>query len=95
MGLHLLPSVACVVSLNEEVSFWSWCHHLWGNRRRGLCGRNVLHPWCGHGESERAPRAVPSGGREAGASFPTRCCEELLGGVLDPGLSWGRCPVAS
>jgi hypothetical protein len=60
-----------------------------------LCDGDVLHPWCSCVGSVRGPRATPSGGREAKASFPTQRHEELLGGVLNHGPSWGQCPAVS
>jgi hypothetical protein len=94
-SLDLLPSVTSMASLDREVGFRPWCHRPQGNHHHGLCGYSILHPWCGCGESERAPHAAPSGGREAEASFPGRCHEELLGGVLDHGPPWSRCPAVS
>jgi hypothetical protein len=38
---------------------------------------------------------MPSGRREAEASFPTWCHEELLSGVLNHGPPRGRCPTTS
>jgi hypothetical protein len=38
---------------------------------------------------------MPFGGRVVEPSFPTQCSEELLGGVLDHGLLWGRRPTMS
>jgi hypothetical protein len=38
---------------------------------------------------------APSGRREAEASFPAWCREELLSGVLNHGPPQGRCPTAS
>jgi hypothetical protein len=59
-GMHLLPSMVSMVSSNMEDGFWPQHSFPLGNRHRGLHGRSVLHPWCGHGESERCPRAVLS-----------------------------------
>jgi hypothetical protein len=35
------------------------------------------------------------GGGEVEASFPARCHEEFLSGVIDHGPSWGRCLAAN
>jgi hypothetical protein len=45
--------------------------------------------------AKEPPRAAPSGGRVAEASFPARHREELLSGVLNCGLMWGRYPTTS
>jgi hypothetical protein len=69
-GLHLLPHVMSVTSLKMKVGFPPWRYHPWGNRRRGLSGRSVLHPWHGCDGSERSPRVAPSGRWVSEAPFP-------------------------
>jgi hypothetical protein len=45
-------------------------------------------------EQAMAPRCA-FWAREAEASLPTRCHEELLGGVLDQGPPQGECPAVN
>jgi hypothetical protein len=95
MGLRLFPSGTSLASLDGEADFRPQRHRLWGNRRCGMCGRSVLHPWCFRVESEQCPRAAPYGGREVEASFPARCHEELFNGILDICPPWGGCPTVN
>jgi hypothetical protein len=53
---------------------------------------DVLQPWCSCVGSERGPSVMPSGGREAEASFSTQRREELSGGVLNHGPPRGLMP---
>jgi hypothetical protein len=70
MGLRLLPFMTSVALPERGVGLWPRRYRPWGKHHHGLCGRSVLHPWCGRARSEHAPRATSSGGREAEASFP-------------------------
>jgi hypothetical protein len=70
MGLRPLPFVTNMASLGGEVGFRPRRRYPWGKPHRGLQGWSILHPLVGCGGSERGPRAAPSGGRVAEASFP-------------------------
>jgi hypothetical protein len=58
-----------VVSLEGGVGLRPRRRRPRGKHRRGLCGRSILHPWCGCGGSEQGPRVAPSEVREVEASF--------------------------
>jgi hypothetical protein len=70
MSLHLLPSMTSMMSLKRDTGFRPRHHHPWWNRRCGLNGQSVLHPWCGCDGSELSPRAMPPRRGEAKAPVP-------------------------
>jgi hypothetical protein len=95
MGLSSLHLLTATSLLKRVVGIQSQRRQLGWNHHHGLSGRSILDLWCGCDGSGRSPRAASPGGEEAEAPHPTRCHEELLGGVLSHGSQRGRCLAVS